>query len=72
MSHRLNLRTVSEHEWALQPGTAVDAAKARAARLRDASIKHQHLAGVTSAEITYTDPLSGDQITLTYTDQEIQ
>ena len=70
MSHKLTVRVTSETPWPDQPGTTDDAIAARIARLKESKIAHRCNAYPCWKEITYTDPLSGDHITLTYTELE--
>jgi hypothetical protein len=72
MSYRLSVETVSTYAHSPDKGTACTAAVERYSRLRGQGIKAELLTGVTSAQIKFTDPMTGDHHTLTYTDTENQ
>jgi len=66
MTYTLSVESVSTYRHGPEKGLAVDAARERYNRIRAAGVKAEHLYGVTSAQITYTDPMTGDHHTLTY------
>lgn len=62
--HRLTITRESTHTVDDHYINATDAIDQRVRRLKDAGIKHQ----IAGDRINYTDPVTGDHITLTYTE----
>lgn len=71
MTYMLSVETVSTYEHAPEYGAAVDAARERYNRLRNAGVKAQYMHTTGTSEVIYTDALTGDKHTLTYTDLEV-
>lgn len=72
MSYSLSVETVSTYGHPPENGDYVAAAKERHARLRISGVRAERLYGPGFVQVKYTDPLTGDHHTLTYTDAENQ
>jgi hypothetical protein len=70
--HRLTVTRLSVDEHDDRFNTAEQAVAERVQRLKESGTKCTVSAHVGGQSITYTEPVSGDLITLTYTDTENQ